>query len=297
MNALEDILQTPRDFLRWAVTQFTTAKLEFGHGASSAIDEAAFLILETLKLPVEDINPWLDAKLLPEERRVLARIVTERVSTRRPAAYLLRKTYIQGVPFYVDERVIIPRSYIGELMFNDLFAGASHSLIPDPARITRTLDLCTGSGCLAILLAKLFPHALVDAADISGDALAVARTNVDDHGLGQQVTLLESDLFAGLKGRRYDLIIANPPYVAKAEVDAFPPEHAHEPKLAHLGGPDGLDIVRRILGEAQRHMVKGGALLCEIGTGRSILEAEYPRLDFLWLDTEHSTGEVFWLTF
>jgi ribosomal protein L3 glutamine methyltransferase len=297
MIALEEILQTPRDFLRYAVTRLNSEKLEFGHGTSNAMDEAAFLILETLKLPVDDINPWLDAKLLPEERKKLANIIDARITTRKPAAYLTQKTYIQGVPFYIDERAIVPRSYIGELMFSDLFMGESHSLIPDPSRIGSILDLCTGSGCLAILAAKLFPHASVEASDISGGALSVAKINVEQHALAGRVSLFEGELFAPLRGRKYDLIIANPPYVAKAEVDAFPPEHAHEPKLAHLGGPDGLDIVRRILVEAPRHLSKNGALLCEIGTGREILEVEFPLLQFLWLDTEHSTGEVFWLTF
>jgi ribosomal protein L3 glutamine methyltransferase len=297
MSAPADTLQTPRDFLRYAVTRFTTAKLAFGHGAANAIDEAAFIILETLKLPVDDINPWLDAKLLPQERKALDDIIEARVAMRKPAAYLLNKTYIQGVPFYIDERAIVPRSYIGELMFNELFAGESHSLIPDPSRIKRGLDLCTGSACLAILMARLFPDADVDAVDVSAEALAVARINVADYGFDGKISLHEGDLFAPVKGRTYDLILANPPYVAKAEVDAFPPEHAHEPVLAHLGGIDGLDIVRRILREAPRHIAKGGALLCEIGTGRGILEAEFTQLDFLWLDTQESAGEVFWLTF
>jgi ribosomal protein L3 glutamine methyltransferase len=291
------VLETPRDFLRYAVSQFKREKLEFGHGTLNAMDEAAFLILETLKLPVDDLNPWLDARLLPDERRALAEIIDARVKTRKPAAYLTKRTYVQGIPFYIDERAIVPRSYIGELMFTDLFQGENHSLIPDPSRMMRILDLCTGSGCLAILAAKLFPHATVDASDASANALAVAKINVEEHGLAGRISLLDGDLFAPLKGRTYDLIITNPPYVAKAEVDAFPREHQAEPVMAHLGGADGLDIVRRILADAQRYVGKGGALLCEIGTGRDILEDEFPTLDFLWLDTENSEGEVFWLTF
>ena len=243
-------LVTIRDYLRFAVSRFRAAKLEHGHGASNALDEAAFLILETLNLPVDDINPWLDAKLLPAEREKLAGIIEARIATRKPAAYLTKRTYIHGVPFYVDERVIVPRSYIGELLFSGLFGGDGHNLIKHPEKISSVLDLCTGSGCLAILAAGIFPNASIDAVDLSADALDVARINVKDHDLEQRVTLHQGDLFAPLAKKKYDLIITNPPYVAAAEVAAFPKEYAHEPAMAHLGGPDGLDITRRILAEA-----------------------------------------------
>lgn len=290
-------LVTIRDYLRFAVSHFRAAKLEHGHGASNALDEAAFLILETLNLPVDDINPWLDAKLLPAEREKLAGIIEARIATRKPAAYLTKRTYIHGVPFYVDERVIVPRSYIGELLFSGLFGGDGHNLIKHPEKTGSVLDLCTGSGSLAILAAGIFPNASIDAVDLSADALAVARINVKDHDLEQRVTLHRGDLFAPLGKQKYDLIITNPPYVAAAEVAAFPKEYAHEPVMAHLGGRDGLDITRRILVEAPKHLNKGGGLLCEIGTGRDILEREFPKLKFFWLDTEESSGEVFWLTF
>ncbi len=290
-------LVTIRDYLRFAVSCFRAAKLEHGHGASNALDEAAFLILETINLPVDDINPWLDAKLLPAEREKLASIIEARITTRKPAAYLTKRTYIHGVPFYVDERVIVPRSYIGELLFSGLFGGDGHNLIKHPEKISSVLDLCAGSGCLAILAAGIFPNARIDAVDLSADALAVARINVKDHDLEQRVTLHQGDLFAPLAQKKYDLIITNPPYVAAAEVAAFPKEYAHEPVMAHHGGPDGLDITRRILAEVPKHLNKGGGLLCEIGTGRDILEREFPKLKFFWLDTEESTGEVFWLTF
>jgi ribosomal protein L3 glutamine methyltransferase len=290
-------LVTIRDYLRFAVSRFRAAKLEHGHGASNALDEAAFLILETLSLPVDDINPWLDAKLLPAERDKLAGIIDARITTRKPAAYLTRKTYIHGVPFYVDERVIVPRSYIGELLFTGLFGGDGHNLIKHPEKVGSVLDLCTGSGCLAILAARIFPNASIDAVDLSADALDVARINVKDHDLEQRVTLHQGDLFTPLAKNKYDLIITNPPYVAEAEVAAFPTEYAHEPAMAHLGGIDGFGIVRRILAEAPRHLNKGGGLLCEIGTGREILKREFPKLKFFWLDTDESTGEVFWLTF
>jgi ribosomal protein L3 glutamine methyltransferase len=289
-------LSTVRDFLRFAVTAFRAAKLAHGHGATSAIDEAAFLILETLNLPVDDINPWLDATLLESERRALADLIRRRVDTRMPAAYLVKRAYIRGIPFYVDERVIVPRSYLGELMLSGIFGGDDAPLIDDVSQVTSVLDLCTGSGCLAIIAAGVFPEAEIDAADLSADALDVARINVDEHGLAERIALLQGDLFEAVDGQSYDIIICNPPYVAGAEVQAFPPEYGHEPVMAHLGGEDGLDIVRRILADAADHLNPGGGLLCEIGTGRERLVDDYPHLDFLWLDTEESEGEVFWIT-
>ena len=295
-SAAASQLKTVRDFLRWAMTEFRAAKIVHGHGTTSAIDEAAFLILETLNLPVDDINPWLDARLLENERRALAEIIRRRIDTRMPAAYLVKRAYIHGVPFYVDERVIVPRSYIGELMFSGVFGGEDASLIEDVSMVTNVLDLCTGSGCLAILAAGIFSDAEIDAADLSEDALEVARINVADHDYRNRINLLHGDLLEAVEGRTYDLIISNPPYVAGGEVAAFPPEYGHEPIMAHIGGDDGLDIVRRILEDAADHLNPSGGLLCEIGTGRNRLVAEYPHLDFLWLDTEESQGEVFWIT-
>ena len=295
-SAATSQLSTVRDFLRWALSEFRRARVVHGHGATSAIDEAAFLILESLKLPVDDINPWLDARLLDHERAALAAIIRARVETRTPAAYLVKRAYIHGLSFHVDERVIVPRSYIGELMFSGIFGGEDAPLIEDVSQVTSVLDLCTGSGCLAIIAAGIFPDAEIDAADLSPDALDVARINLAEHEVEDRITLLEGDLFEAVEGRTYDLIISNPPYVAGPEVQAFPPEYGHEPIMAHLGGDDGLDIVRRILAEAPDHLNPGGGLLCEIGTGRERLVDEYPHLDFLWLDTEESEGEVFWIT-
>ena len=289
-------LRTTRDFMRWALSEFRKARLSHGHGTTSAIDEAAFLILETLNLPVDDINPWLDATLLDGERKSLAEIITRRIESRMPAAYLVKRAYIHGVPFYVDERVIVPRSYIGELMFSGIFGGEDTSLIEDITQVASVLDLCTGSGCLAILAAGIFPDAEIDAADLSEAALEVARINVTDHNYSNRINLLQGDLFDAVEGRTYDLIIANPPYVAGPEVAAFPAEYGHEPIMAHIAGDDGLDIVRRILDEAAAHLNPGGGVLCEVGTGRDLLVAEFPHLDFLWLDTEESLGEVFWIT-
>lgn len=287
-------LQTIRDFLRFAVSRFRAGKLVHGHGAATALDEAAFIILESLSLPVDDINPWLDARLTEPERVNLHRLIEARVKTRKPAAYLLKKTYMHGVPFYVDERVIVPRSYIGELLVNGLHDEKGEAII-DAAKASSVLDLCTGSGCLAILASNLLPGAVIDATDLSQDALAVAAINVGNHDLADQITLHKGDLFAPVAGRTYDIILANPPYVAAAEVNAFPPEYRKEPVMAHLGGDDGLDIVRRILNEAPAHLNEGGVLICEIGTGRAIIETEFAGLGLLWLDTEESSGEVFLL--
>ena len=287
---------TVRDILRFAVGRFRAAGLAHGHGATTALDEAAFLILESLNLPVDDINPWLDARLTQAERDALAELIALRIETRKPAAYLLKRTYMHGVPFYIDERAIVPRSYIGELLFSDLFGGGETSLTGDPRDVASVLDLCTGSGCLAILAAGIFPNAEIDASDLSKEALDVARINLEQHGLSGRINLLHGDLFKPVEGRRYDLILANPPYVAAAEMAAFPPEYAREPAIAHAGGNDGLDIVRRILAGAPGHLNDDGGLLCEIGTGRDILQAEFAHLDFLWLDTEESEGEVFWLS-
>ena len=294
MHFMQNLI-TIRDVLRYAVTRFNKAGLAHGHGATNAVDEAAFIILETLKLPIDDINPWAEARLTTAEKDELLDLIEKRITTRKPAAYLMKRTYMQGVPFYVDERVIIPRSYIGELMAKGLFQEQVIDL--DPATVHSVLDLCTGSGCLAILAASQFPHAEIHASDLSTDALDVARINLKEHGVANRVTLHQGNLFEVLSKQKFDLVISNPPYVAKAEVDAFPPEYAHEPQMAHLGGLDGFDLVRKIIRETPKHLNKGGGLLCEIGTGAEILEAEFPNLSFFWLDAEEAEGEVFFLKF
>ncbi len=288
-----ELFATPRDWLRYAIGRFRAAGLVFGHGATSALDEAAYLILEGLSLPIDALDPFLDAKLLRRERERLEALIEARVTTRKPAAYLLNRAYIQGVPFYVDERVVAPRSFIGELLMT-AFA-EDNGLTGDPEGVSRALDLCTGGGSLAVLAARVFPNARIDAVDLSPDALAVARRNVEEHGLSDRVRLIEGDLFAPLEGERYDLILANPPYVDAEALTEFPPEYAAEPRLAHAGGADGLDVVRRILGGAPGHLTPEGALVCEIGRGRDRLVRDYPVLPFVWLDTEESEGEVFLL--
>jgi ribosomal protein L3 glutamine methyltransferase len=287
------VFSTMRDLFRYAVSRFNAADLVYGHGTTNAVDEAAFIVLEALHLPIDSLEPFLDAALTRDERARLLQLIDARVSTRKPAAYLLNRAYIQGVPFYVDERVIVPRSFIGELLFRGLVGEGS--LIEDRDAIESALDLCVGGGSLAILAARTFPNAQIDAVDLSPDALAVARRNVGDHGLSERISLYQGDLFAPVGGKRYDLILTNPPYVEAESVDAFPPEYAAEPRLAHEGGPDGLSIVRRILNEARAHLTPNGALICEIGTGRALLESEFPDLPLIWLDTEESEGEVFFV--
>ncbi len=286
-DALDQLI-TVRDWLRFGVSTFTRHDLVYGHGTQSALDEAAYLILHTLQLPIDQLEPWLDARLTRTERGRICDIFVKRVTTRKPAPYLTCEAWIQGHRFYVDERVIVPRSFIGELMTDGL-----GDILGDPESIGSDLDLCTGSGCLAILAALQFPNAEIDAADISGDALGVAHRNVSDYGLSARINLIESDLFSALANRRYDLIICNPPYVTSEAVADFPPEYQAEPELAHAGGPDGLDLVHVIVRQAGKHLSGDGVLLMEIGMGQDALVEVYPDLPFLWLDTETSTGEVF----
>jgi ribosomal protein L3 glutamine methyltransferase len=293
INKLAQELTTLRDILRHAVSRFSEAGLSYGHGTINALDEAVFLILESLHLPIGDVNPFADARLtLPERRMLLARIA-ERIATRKPASYLLRRAYIGAEAFYVDERVVIPRSLIGELLLSGTITGEASSLIPDPAGISSVLDLCTGSGCLAIIAAQRFSLAAVHATDLSEGALEVARINIAARGLESRITLFQGDLHRPLGENHYDLILSNPPYVDAAAMAALPPEYRHEPEMALAGGVDGLDIIRRILSDAPVHLTASGMLVCEIGRGREILERDYPDIPFLWLDTEHSEGEVF----
>jgi ribosomal protein L3 glutamine methyltransferase len=266
-----DSLHTVRDWLRIGVTLFTRAQLVYGHGTRSAVDESAFLILMALDLPIDELAPWLDARLTMSERTAVADLFTRRIVSRKPASYLVNSAFIQGHRFYVDERVIVPRSYIGELLAGgDPADNGMHPILADFAFATAVLDLCTGSGCLAILAARALPLAQVDAVDVSADALAVARRNVDEHGLGERIRLVVSDVYSGLApDKRYDLIIANPPYVATGEVAAFDAEYRAEPEIAHAGGADGLDLVHRILRGARDRLNEGGLLVMEVGTGQA----------------------------
>ena len=285
-----ETLITVRDYLRFAVSRFNEAGLFFGHGSSDAYDEAAYLILHTLHLPLDKLEPFLDARLTDTERVEVWSILRRRAEQRIPAAYLTHQAWLGEFSFYVDERVIVPRSLIAELLHEQL-----SPWIARPDEIVKVLDLCTGSGCLAILAAHAFPHASVDAADLSPDALAVAERNVADYHLQDRVSLIESDLFAKLDSRKYDIIISNPPYVDAESVAALPQEHLHEPKLALGSGHDGLDATRIILKEAAQHLTDNGVLIVEIGHNREALEAAYPKLPFTWLDVSAGDQFVFML--
>jgi ribosomal protein L3 glutamine methyltransferase len=295
-------LLTLLDFVRYAVSRFTEAGLIFAHGTTDPVAEAAFLVCEALHLHPDQFEAFASARVTAAEGRKILDLIARRVTTRKPTAYLVNKIYMRGLPFYVDERTIVPRSFIGELLDshfgrqeNEEYDEEDGSLIGDPASIRSVLDLCTGSGCLAILASRNFPNAEIDAVDISKDAIEVAARNVGDYGLQDRLKLYRGDLFKPLGGKRYDLIISNPPYVDAGGMADLPRECRAEPKLAFDGGPDGLDIVRRILDEAEAHLTPQGGLLCEIGRCRPQLEAAYPQLPLLWLDTAESEGEVFWI--
>ena len=296
MDEITRELVTLRDYWRYATSRFGAANLSYGHGTSTASDDAAFLLLDSLDLPIDVLDPFLDAKLLPSERKLLAERIEARVTTRKPSSYITGRSYIQGMRFHVDERVIVPRSHIGEILFAEYLNPQGSSFLPDPMMVESAVDICTGSGCLAVLAAKFFPQAAVDAVDLSADALEVAKLNLAEHEVEEQVTLHEGDLFAPLQGRTYDLIITNPPYVDHAALAGYPPEYQAEPLMAHDGGEDGLDLVRQILAEAGEHLNPGGGIICEIGSGREILEEEFPHLDFLWLETAESQDAVFWIS-
>ena len=290
-------LVTLLDFVRYAASRFNEARLTFAHGTTDPVAEAAFLVCETLHLHPDQFETFAGARVTAHEAKSILELIARRVSSGKPAAYLVNKIYMRGLPFYVDERVIVPRSFIGELL-DSHFGGADgegHQLIEDASAVENVLDLCTGSGCLAILASRAFPSAQIDAVDISKDALEVAARNVADYGLEDRVMLHRGDLYAPVANKRYDLIIANPPYVDAQGMAGLPRECRAEPKLAFDGGVDGLDVVRPILEKAKRHLTTDGGLLCEIGRCRSALEAAYPRTEFLWLDTEDSEGEVFWV--
>lgn len=283
-------LITVRDYIRYAVSRFNAAQLFFGHGSDNAWDEAVYLTLHTLHLPLDRLEPFLDARLLPEERTRLLDLYSRRCQDRLPAAYLTNEAWLGEDRFYVDERVIVPRSFIAELLDEQLAPW-----VADPWAVESALDLCTGSGCLAIKLALNFPNAQVDAVDLSKDALSVAERNIADYHLGDRVHPLRSDAFTALAGKRYDLIISNPPYVDARSVAALPPEYLHEPEMALGSGDDGLDFTRIILAEAKQHLSDDGILVVEIGHNRAVLETAFPDLPFTWLETTAGDEYVFLL--
>ncbi|WP_250525740.1 50S ribosomal protein L3 N(5)-glutamine methyltransferase [Caballeronia sp. GAWG2-1] len=280
---------TLRDLLRFGVTRFTEAGLSFGHGSTNAYDEAAYLILHTLHLPLDTLDPFLDARLLDTEIDAVMKVIERRAKERVPAAYITQEAWMHGHRFYVDERVIVPRSFIGELLQDGL-----QPYVADPDQVTRVLELCTGSGCLAVLAAQAFENADIDAVDISADALAVARRNVDDYELDERISLYEGDLYAPLpQDARYEVIITNPPYVNATAMQSLPEEYRHEPALALAGGADGMDVVRRIVHQASKWLTEDGVLVVEIGNERANVEAALGGLDLIWLSTSAGDDNVF----
>jgi ribosomal protein L3 glutamine methyltransferase len=281
---------TVRDVLRYAITRFNTEKLFFGHGSTNAFDEAAYLILHTLQLPLDQLEPFLDARLLQSEVDEVLRIIARRAEDRVPAAYITKEAYLGAYRFYVDERVIVPRSFIAELIPEQLAPW-----VQDPDAVHNILDLCTGSGCLPILLADAFPEAHIDAVDISKDALEVARINVKEYEMEDRITLHESDLYTNLPPRQYDLIISNPPYVNANSMSKLPEEYKQEPQLALAGGTDGMDLVRKIIAQAGSRLTPDGVLIIEIGNEREHAEAAFPDLELTWLSTSAGDHMVFML--
>jgi len=258
------------------------------HGYDNPEDEATFLVLKCLSLPLEDQERFIDCRVTEEEKENLATAIDERCNQLIPTAYITKEWWLTGHPFYVDDRVLIPRSYIAELLEEEL-----SPWITDPENVTSVLDLCTGSGCLAIIAAETFPNAAVDAADISTDALDVAGINIADYNLDEVVTPIKTDVFSNLQGKKYDLIISNPPYVTSQAMEALPGEYCHEPALALEAGEDGMDIVKKIISQAKSHLNDGGLLVVEIGNGKEAFEALYPEIPVMWLTTSGGDDQVF----
>jgi ribosomal protein L3 glutamine methyltransferase len=282
---------TPRDLLRYAVTRFNAAKLFFGHGSAEAFDEAAYLILHTLKLPLDRLDPFLDAKLMPQEVLDVMAVIERRATERVPAAYITNEAWLGTYNFYVDERVLVPRSFIAELI-PQMFS----PWISDPDSVENVLELCTGSGCLAIMMADAFPNAVVDAVDISKDALAVAERNIRDYKLEGRVNPIESDLYENVPFKKYDLIVTNPPYVNAESMKKLPPEYLREPQIALAGGADGMDLVRKIVEGAAERLTPEGILVVEIGNEREFAEAAFADLDLTWVTTSAGDDQVFLIT-
>ena len=278
--------KTPRALIHWGADCFDKAGLVYGHGTDNALDEAASLVLYTLEIGYDQPDAVLDEEVSETDYARVVELLEQRVNTRKPAAYLMDEAWFAGMPFYVDERVLVPRSPIAELI------AAQFSPWIDPERVTRILDMGTGSGCIAIACAAAFPGAQVDATDISRDALDVARINTVRHGVDGRVNLVESDLFSALGGRSYDIIVSNPPYVPREEVSQLADEYRHEPASGLIAGEDGLDIVVQMLKDAARYLASDGILVVEVGYTHAALQAQYPEVPFVWLDFENGGAGV-----
>lgn len=289
---LAEELSTIRDWIRYAVSQFEASDIFYGHGADNSYDEAVWLIMSGLHLPMETLENFLDASITTVERKHLAYLIEQRVTKRVPTAYLVREAWLHDFKFYVDERVIVPRSFIAELLLDDSLS----AWIEYPEMIERAADICTGSGCLGILLAHAFPSAAVDVIDISPDAIAVSNINITNYGLEEQVTAIQSDMFSALAGKTYDVIISNPPYVDAPSMAALPTEYRNEPQLALGSGDAGLDHTHTLLREAAHYLSDEGILIVEIGHNRDALLEAYPEVSFVWLDTSGGDQFVFLLT-
>jgi len=283
-------LSSIRDWLRYAVSQFEDSDVFFGHGTSNAYDEAVWLIFGFLHLPHDTIENFLDAHLTSKEKKDLSFLIEKRINDKIPTAYLLNEAWLRDYKFYVDERVIVPRSLIAESLSENLYPW-----IDDPEKIYSALDLCTGSGCLGIMMAHSFQNAMIDLVDLSEKALQVAEINVNHYGLHDRIELIQSDLFNGLEGKKYDLIISNPPYVNQTSVDSFPMEFLKEPSMALGSGEDGLDHTIRIIHEAKQYLNDDGMLIVEIGHNKEILLKKFPKLRFQWLDVSLGNDFVFML--
>ncbi|WP_227814376.1 50S ribosomal protein L3 N(5)-glutamine methyltransferase [Nitrogeniibacter aestuarii] len=281
-------LVTLRDWLRYAVTQFNRNQLFFGHGSDNAWDEAVYLLLHTLSLPLDRLEPFLDACIPIEERIELLDIIEKRVNTRQPAAYLTGEAWLGPYRFKVDPRVIVPRSYFANMLMDRLAPW-----VDDPLAILHAADICTGSGCLAILMAEAFPLASIDAVDLSHEALEVAQENVADYGMETQIALHHGDALEPLGGQKYDLILSNPPYVTDADMACLPDEYHHEPTMSLGAGKDGLDVVHKLINKAKQHLTTNGMLLVEVGHNRHLVEQAYPDLAMTWITDEHAEDKIF----
>ena len=285
-------LSTIRDWIRYAVSQFEVSDIFYGHGADNSYDEAIWLIMSGLHLPMDTLENFLDANITSTERDHLANLIEQRVTNHKPTAYLVKEAWLHDFKFYVDERVLVPRSFIAELLLDDSLT----PWIEFPEMVESAADLCAGSGCLGILLAHAFPDATVDVIDISPDAIDVSNINIANYGLEEQVTAIQSDMFTALAGKTYDVLISNPPYVDAPSMAVLPTEYRNEPQLALGSGTDGLDHTHTILREAANYLTDEGVLIVEIGHNREALLEAYPAVPFVWLDTSAGDQFVFLLT-